>query len=204
MAFLSLHQTLSIFIAAIMAFSVLASDDKHCGDLSSVENICKTTEFPDLCYTSLVPKIGLFADPQQIYRQSAQIALCELWKASAAFAENSSLEQLIAKILPGNESATSALLDCRLLLVSHASSNVYDSLSLNEKIIISSNARKNVLKLLSGAVSDLEGCVNGFTNLSLKLRNVVLRKLKKSAEYTLNSLYIVDEIDRCLVEATKN
>ncbi|KAK6114779.1 hypothetical protein DH2020_007048 [Rehmannia glutinosa] len=200
MASLFSHQTLTIFIASLMAFSVLASD-QYCNNLTSVKNICKTTQFPDLCYKSLVPKIGSDANPQLIYKQSAELALSEISKASLDFATNGKIEQLIQKIMPNNRLALSALESCRTFL-SLASYNVNNTLSSSTGV-----TRDDIRTWLSAANADLETCKYGFADLAEDVRNVVVDKLKNSTEFTINSLAIITEIDKCersKMEANKN
>ncbi|KAI3464406.1 hypothetical protein Pfo_021069 [Paulownia fortunei] len=203
MASLSYHETLKIFVAAVMAFSVAAAD-QDCSNLTSVKGMCNMTSFPDLCYNSLVPKIGSNAKPQVIYKQSAEVALAEVSKASLDFAVNGKLEQLVKDKMPNNRLALSALQSCRIFF-SLALDNINNSLSSTE--LTSPETRDNIRTWLSAACADLQTCEDGFDDLSDEIRNIVTEKLKNSTEYTENSLAIITEIDRCAsstMEANKN
>lgn len=197
------HETLKIFIAAAIAFS-LAAADEDCSNLTSVKDMCKTTFSPNLCYNSLFPVIGSYAEPQIIYKQSAEVALDEVSKASLNFAVNGTLEQILIKKMPNNRLAFSALESCRLMF-SLALYNI--NISLSSIDLTSPETREDIRTRLSATDADLETCEDGFDDISDEIRNLVSEKLKNSTEYTVNSLDIITKIDRCAgstMEVNKN
>ncbi|KAL0360113.1 UNVERIFIED_CONTAM: hypothetical protein Sradi_3695800 [Sesamum radiatum] len=203
MASLSYHETLTILIASVMAVSVAAAY-QECSNQKSVKDYCNVTSFPDLCYDSLVPKIGSgITQPQEIYNQSAELALAEVSKASLDFAVDGTLQQLIVG-KTSNRSALSALECCRVLF-SLALDNIDTSLSWSD-VTIPEN-RDGIRTWLGAADADLEKCQDGFNDFSYEIRDLVTETLKNSTEYIINSIDIITEIGRCAsstMEGNKN
>ncbi|KAL2231907.1 putative pectinesterase/pectinesterase inhibitor 24 [Sesamum indicum] len=204
MASLSYHETLTILIASVMAVSVAAAY-QECSNQKSVKDYCNVTSFPDLCYNSLVPKIGSgITEPQEIYNQSAELALAEVSKASLEFAVNGKLQQLIIGKTSDNRSALSAIESCRVLF-SLALDTINTSLSSSD--VTTPENRDSIRIWLGAADADLETCQDGFDNFSYDIRDLVAENLKNSTEYIIISLDIISEIDRCAsstMEGNKN
>ncbi|KAK6132403.1 hypothetical protein DH2020_033842 [Rehmannia glutinosa] len=174
-----------------MAVSVLAAD-QDCSNLGSVRVMCNATLYPDLCYNSLVSKIGPNAKPQLIYKQSAEVALSEVSKALYPDSCQNSCNFTSIKDL-----SLSAVESCRILF-SLAIDNINNTLSSSQELMSSYSARFDMRIWLSAAETDVQTCADGFNELVYDVSKVVHDKLDNSTKYASNSLAIVSRIDSCL------
>ncbi|KAK4413293.1 hypothetical protein Salat_2741900 [Sesamum alatum] len=196
MASVSYHETLTILIASVMAVCVAAAQ-QECSNLNSVEDFCNATSFPDLCYDSLVPKNGSSIrtqPPQEIYNQSAELALSEVSKVLLEFAVNGTLEQLIVARTSDNRLALRAMESCRVLF-SLALDNIHTCLSSSD--VTTPENRASLRTWMGAAEADLQTCQDGFDGLSYEIRDLVTETQKNSTEYVINSIDIICAIDRC-------
>ncbi|KAG8378398.1 hypothetical protein BUALT_Bualt08G0133300 [Buddleja alternifolia] len=201
----SCYKSLIPIIVTTIAFVLASSQEavvKSGCKTTSIKDICDVTLFPSSCYNSLNPMIrSNITQTEQIFEQATKAAMAELSRASLDFAVNGTIERLVNISMPNDGYALSAVSSCRDLLSLAMSdlNNSFTSTQFTSVVTID-----NIKSWLCAAGDDLQTCIDGFDDLVTNVRNLVFETLKKSTEYTSNSLAIIDQIDKCANSTTSN
>ncbi|KAK1263694.1 putative pectinesterase/pectinesterase inhibitor 24 [Acorus gramineus] len=159
---------------------------------TSVKAICKSTLYPDSCFSSLSPLTNSSTriDPVKLFMLSMEVALNELYHVSEKV---SSLKGVAA-----DKMTSAAVADCQELL-GLAMDNLNDSLSTNIDLAPPEDVLDDLKTWLSAAMTDQQTCIDGFIDsASTDLKEEVTDLLKNSTEFTSNSLAIITGISNAI------
>ncbi|XP_004499429.1 pectinesterase 3 [Cicer arietinum] len=149
---------------------------------NSIRSICNVTRFPDSCFTALSSSNQNPTDSKTILKLSLRSSIDELTKLASSLGANSN----------GN-----ALGDCKEQ-IDDAVSRLNDSVSTvtNGTVNLTDVEINDIQTWVSAALTDQETCVDGLEEAGFSLGTVdkVKKMMKKSNEYTSNSLAIVANI----------
>ncbi|XP_058108749.1 putative pectinesterase/pectinesterase inhibitor 24 [Magnolia sinica] len=145
---------------------------------TSIQAVCKVTQYPDSCYSSLKPLINSTrVDPVELFRLSLQVAMDEVSRA------------LDRMSVHGIDDA--AINDCKEL-VGLTVDFLNGSLSFVD--LTSTDTVDNLETWLSAAGTYIETCIDGLQNSTEAIKTQITDSLKNSTEFTSNSLAIVTAI----------
>ncbi|KZV33079.1 Pectinesterase [Dorcoceras hygrometricum] len=191
-----------IFLLLLLLITILfwapstGAESPECSKINSAKEICTLTQFPNSCYNTLVQGLAPndTTQPEIIYMKSVQVAMAEVQRTAHDFSENGKLQKLVARLSNDKIPALSAMGTCREVLAL-AMDNVNQSSLMDGSSL--EKSCDNIRTRLSAAATDLQTCQDGFEDLSMELRSIVVAKLKRSTEYTSNTLAIATEIGKC-------
>lgn len=156
---------------------------------STIKTVCNVTRYPDSCFTSISslnhsPK----PDPESIFKLSLQVSISELSHLS-----------WVLKTM----NSDAAIRDCRDQ-VEDALSRLNDSVSATElgpgEEALTEAKVKDIQTWISSAVTDQETCLDGLEEMGSAVFDQVKKKMKRSMEFTSNSLAIAANFKAILDE----
>ncbi|KAF9616165.1 hypothetical protein IFM89_028631 [Coptis chinensis] len=158
---------------------------------NSITAVCSLTNYPQSCISSLQNSTS--ADPEQLFKLYLQVSVHSLKNLSAV------PQQLIIKV--NDPRVKSALLDCESLF-NDAVEEIKGSMSLmnvgqGEKML-TVNKINYIKTWISGAMTNLETCLDGLDEMDSSLHDVMKTSMVNSNEFLSNSLAIVGKIDLVL------
>ncbi|GFZ12100.1 hypothetical protein Acr_23g0004850 [Actinidia rufa] len=160
----------------------------------SLRVVCSVTQFPDSCLSSLNNTCTLSkADPERIFNLSLRVAMDELRNLSSL------PKTLISK--SNDPRSESALNDCADLF-GDSLSQLGESAAAMEvgpgEKMLTEEKIGDLKTWISGAMTNLETCVDGLEEMGSTVLDEVKAKLQKSKEYISNSLAILSNIHTVL------
>ncbi|PRQ16138.1 putative pectinesterase [Rosa chinensis] len=180
-AIVGLTFVIGLMLAALIHESTTEPKDESPSLSSSAEStikiVCNVTRYPESCFTSISslnssPK----PDPESILKLSLQVSISELSHLSSVLKTMNS---------------DAAIRDCRDQ-VEDALSQLDDSVSAMVVGKALTEAKvKDVQTWISSAVTDQETCLDGLEEMGSASVDEVKKKIKKSMDFTSNSLAIV-------------
>ncbi|XP_062030397.1 pectinesterase 3 [Rosa rugosa] len=180
-AIVGLTFVIGLMLAALIHESTTEPIDESPSLSSSAEStikiVCNVTRYPESCFTSISslnssPK----PDPESILKLSLQVSISELSHLSSVLKTMNS---------------DAAIRDC-LDQVEDALSQLNDSVSAMVVGKALTEAKvKDVQTWISSAVTDQETCLDGLEEMGSAGVDDVKKKMKKSMDFTSNSLAIV-------------
>ncbi|KAI5329997.1 PREDICTED: pectinesterase [Prunus dulcis] len=143
---------------------------------SAIKTICNVTRYPNSCFTSISslntsPK----PDPETIFKLSLEISVAELSNISS---------------LLNTMNSDPATRDC-VDQLEDALSRLNDSVSAMGQKALTVAKLNDIQTWISSAVTDQETCLDGLEEMGSTAVDKVKSKMKRSMEYTSNSLAIV-------------
>ncbi|KAM7486825.1 hypothetical protein LguiA_002834 [Lonicera macranthoides] len=174
---------LSIIIGSLIGALIHESTTEPSEFSESIRSVCSVTQHPDSCFTSISSlKADPQNDPQLIFSLSLQLGVNEL-----------------ANLSRSHFSPTdSALRDCDEL-IGDAMNGLNNSVA-SMRLGLTEEMTGDLNAWISGAMTDLETCLDGLEEMGSTAVDEVRVKVRISKEYMSNSLAILANIHQLLAK----
>ncbi|RWR74961.1 putative pectinesterase/pectinesterase inhibitor 24 [Cinnamomum micranthum f. kanehirae] len=179
-----------VVLAAVLGTSHSSNGDSKSANSptaisSSIKAVCKVTQYPDSCFSSLSSLANSTQlDPLQLFKLSLKAAMKEI---SSAFNHLTGIKLKNTMDMMSEP----ALSDCKELLglaVDHVNGSLLSS-DLSSLDLVD-----DLKTWLSATGTYLQTCIDGFANATKEAQLQVSNSLKNSTEFTSNSLAILTGI----------